>query len=86
MDLLLRGMIRLVETLILLIVGLGLGYLAVWVPPGLLWPVLIGTLALTVGGKLMFEGLFSALGVGLVISATVSLGYFTMFYFGVGLD
>jgi len=79
-------MIRLVETLILLIVGLGLGYLAVWAPPGLLWPVLVGTLALTVGGKLMFEGLFSALGVGLVISATVSLGYFTMFYFGVGLD
>ena len=79
-------MIRLVETLILLIVGLGLGYLAVWAPPGLLWPVLVGTIALTVGGKLMFEGMFSALGVGLVISATVSLGYFTMFYFGVGLD
>ena len=62
-ELLLRGMIRLVESLVLLIVGLGLGYLAVWAPPGLLWPVLIGTLALTVGGKLMFEGMFGALGV-----------------------
>ena len=79
-------MIRLVESLVLLIVGLGLGYLAVWAPPGLLWPVLIGTLALTVGGKLMFEGMFSALGVGLVLASTISLGYFTMFYFGVGLD
>lgn len=86
MELLLRGMIRLAENLVLLIAGLGLGYLAVWGPPGLLWPVLVGTLALTLGGKLMFEGLFSALGVGLVIASTVSLGYFTMFYFGVGLD
>jgi len=79
-------MIRLVENLILLIIGLGVGYLAVWGPPGLLWPVLVGTLSLTLGGKLMFEGMFSALGLGLAVASTVSLGYFTMFYFGVGLD
>lgn len=79
-------MIRLAENLILLIVGLGLGYLAVWQPPGLLWPVLIGTMSLTLGGKLMFEGLFSALGVGLVLASTISLGVFTVYYMGVGLD
>lgn len=86
MELLLRVMIRVAENAALLIAGLGLGYLAVWGPPGLLWPVIIGSLALTLGGKLMFEGLLSALGVGLVIASTVSLGYFTMFYMGVGLD
>ena len=85
-EILLRGMIRVAENLILLIAGLALGYVAVWAMPGRLWPVLVGTLGMTAGGKLMFEGVFTAFGVGLIIATTVSLGYFAAFSLGVGVD
>ena len=80
-------MIRLAENLILLIVGLGLGYLAVWQPPGLLWPVLIGTMSLTARWKVDVRRTSSArLASGLVLASTISLGVFTVYYMGVGLD
>ncbi len=78
-------LIRLVEWLIGLTVGLMVGYFVVWLPPGLMWPGVAGTLALIAGGKMIFEGVFPGFGYGLVVSTAVSLGYF-VYYFMLGVD
>ena len=77
--------LRLLEWLVGLALGLIAGWFVVWLPPGLMWPGVAGTIALIVAGKMIFEGVFPGFGYGLAISTSVSLGYF-VYYFMLGVD
>ncbi|NOX31574.1 MAG: hypothetical protein GXP35_16240 [Actinobacteria bacterium] len=79
------GLIRALEWMVGLSIGLIVGYFAVWLPPGLMWPGVTGTIALIVGGKMIFEGVFPGFGYGLSVSTAVSLGYF-VYFFMLGVD
>lgn len=68
---------RFVEGLAFLGVGLLLGWFLVTVAPfGTGGPVIIATLLLAVGGRLMFDGTFAALGYGLTASTLVTVGFY----------
>lgn len=77
--------LRALEWLVGLALGLVVGFWVVWLPPGLMWPGVAGTIALIVAGKMIFEGIFPGFGYGVAISTTVSLGYF-VYYFMLGVD
>ena len=68
---------RILEGLAFLGVGLLLGWFLVTVAPfGTGGPILIGTLLLAIGGGLMFDGTFAALGCGITVSTLVTVGFY----------
>ena len=58
--------LRALEWLVGLALGLVVGFWVVWLPPGLMWPGVAGTIALIVAGKMIFEGIFPGFGYGVV--------------------
>ncbi|MDE0320692.1 MAG: hypothetical protein OXI97_12525 [Acidimicrobiaceae bacterium] len=71
-----RGVLLLVENVVLLLCGLVAGWVAVTYLPGSVLPVIAVTVILAAGGRLLFNGTFWTAGVGFVIAGIAGAGFY----------
>ena len=71
-----REVLLLVENIVLLLCGLVAGWIAVTFLPGSVLPVIVITVVLAAGGRLLFNGTFWTAGVGFVIAGIAGAGFY----------
>jgi hypothetical protein len=75
---------RFTEGLAFLLAGLLVGWLAVTLAPEPAGPMIAGTVAMALGGRMMFDGTFNWLGLGLMASSLATLAFYIRDFADVG--
>ena len=72
-----RAVVQLVEDVVLGLCGLVAGWIVVSNMPGTVLPVIAATVAMAIGGRMLFDGTIWTTGAGLVIAGAVGVGLYT---------